>query len=291
MIVLELMAFRDVIAKIKPAVVGLGMLEDERDPLSVVIVGTGFIVDPNGWIMTNRHVAELFLTERDGKVSVRNALARAVLFVDSTGQQIPHTGRHAKGGVGAAPFPIVEVSFPTAETDSDLHYESVPDLALCRINTEKLHRAHLEQLPYVALGDSGVVRQGDDVGICGFPLGLTLPRDNKMRQLTAILQRGIVAAVLPWAGIPNPHAFQLDININGGSSGSPMFLADTGEIVGVVFAAPYRPHPVTIAVNNRELQIDTVPLPTGFGYAVPVGRYQGRVKPVQALPDVIHQEE
>src|ERR1700674_118426 len=138
---------------------------------------------------------------------------------------------------------------------------------------------------------SGVVREGDEVGICGFPLGLTLPGDNKMRQLTAILQRGIVAAVLPWTGIPNPHAFQLDININGGSSGSPMFLADTGEIVGVVFAAPYRPHPVTIAVNNGELQIDTVPLPTGFGYAVPIGRYQERVKPVQTLPDVIHQEE
>ncbi len=285
------MAFRDVVAKIKPAVVGLGMLEDERDPLSVVIVGTGFIVDPNGWIMTNRHVAELFLIERDGKVSVRNALARAVLFVDSTGQQIPHTGQPAKGGVGAAPFPIVEVSFPTAATDVDLHYESVPDLALCRINIEKLYRAHLEKLPFVSLGDSGVVREGDEVGICGFPLGLTLPRDNKMRQLTAILQRGIVAAVLPWTGIPNPHAFQLDININGGSSGSPMFMADTGEIVGVVFAAPYRPHPVTIAVNNSELQIDTVPLPTGFGYAVPIGRYKERVKPVQTLPDVIHQEE
>jgi S1-C subfamily serine protease len=285
------MAFRDIVAKIKPAVVGLGLLEDGRDPLSVVIIGTGFIVDPGGWIMTNRHVAELFLAERSGSIGVRNALARAVLFVDSTGRTIPHTGRPAVSGFGAAPFPIVEVSFPPAQADGDLHYESVPDLALCKINTEKLHRAGLEQLPFLSLGDSSIVREGDEVGICGFPLGLTLPRDNKMRQMTAIVQRGIVAAVLPWTGIPNPHAFQLDININGGSSGSPMFLADTGEIVGVVFAAPYQPHRISIGVNNSKLHIDTVPLPTGFGYAVPTKRYSERAKPIQALPDVIHKDD
>lgn len=281
-------AFRDVVAKIKPAVVGLGMLEDERDPLSVVIVGTGFVVHPNGWIMTNRHVAELFMTERDGVIGVRNAIARAVLFVDSTGEEIPHVGQKAVSGFGAAPFPIIEVAFPPAAGDGDLHYESVPDLAVCRISTEKLHRAHLEQLPFLPLGDSTKVREGDEVGICGFPLGLTLPRDNKMRQMTAIVQRGVIAAVLPWSGIPNPHAFQLDININGGSSGSPLFLADTGEIVGVVFAAPYEPHPIVLKVNNRELHIDTVPLPTGFGYAVPTKRYKEEAKPVRQLPDVIH---
>src|SRR5579864_7083036 len=279
------MAFRDVVAKIKPAVVGMGMLEDERDPLSVVIIGTGFIVDPGGWIMTNRHVAELFVSERGGRTGVRNAVARAVLFVDSAGRTIPHTGQPASSGFGAVPFPIVGVSFPPAPADGDLHYESVPDLALCKINTEKLHRAGLEQLPFLSLGDSSAVHEGDEVGICGFPLGLTLPRDNKMRQMTAIVQRGVVAAVLPWTGIPNPHAFQLDININGGSSGSPMFFADTGEIVGVVFAAPYKPHPISIAVNDNKLQIDTVPLPTGFGYAIPTRRYKERVKPIQTLPD------
>lgn len=285
------MAFRDVVARIKPAVVGLGMLQDEHDPLSVVIVGTGFIVDPAGWIMTNRHVAELFLFERNGEMEVKNSLARAVLFVDSTGRKIPHTGATSVSGFGVAPFPIVEVSFAPAPADPDLHYESVPDLAVCKINTDKLHRVGLEQLPFVSLGDSSRVREGDEVGVCGFPLGLSLVRDDKLRQVTAILQRGIIAAVLPWTGVKNPHAFQLDININGGSSGSPMFLAHTGEIVGVVFAAPYKPHPIKIAVNNSELHLDTVPLPTGFGYAIPTQRYAERAEPVERLPDVIRMED
>jgi hypothetical protein len=55
------LACRDVVATIRSAVIGLGLLADEHDPLSVVIIGTGFVVHPDGWVMTNRHVAELFI--------------------------------------------------------------------------------------------------------------------------------------------------------------------------------------------------------------------------------------
>lgn len=230
------MAFRDIVRSIKPAVVGLGMLADPADPLSVVIVGTGFIVDPGGLIMTNRHVAEMFVQERDGVVGVRNALARAVLFVDfPPGREIANTGKKATGGCGAVPFPVVAVGMPPqAPEEGDLHYNVAPDLAVCRINVQHLHRAGLDQLPFVRLGDASGVQEGDEVGICGFPLGLTIGGpDNRLRQLTPIVQKGTIAAVLPWAGIHNPHAFQLDMNLNGGSSGSPLFLAETGEIVGL----------------------------------------------------------
>jgi hypothetical protein len=98
------MAFRDVVTHIKPAVVGMGMLADEHDPISVVIFGTGFIVDRSGWIMTNRHVAENFIAERNGVIGVRNALARAVLFVDSTGREIHTTGKKATAGRGLFRF-------------------------------------------------------------------------------------------------------------------------------------------------------------------------------------------
>jgi len=282
------MAFSEIVKKIKPAVVGLGMLADERDPLSVVIMGTGFVVHRDGWIMTNRHVAELFMAKRGDVVGIRNARARAVLFVDSTGRNIAKTGSVAKAGVGVVPFPIIEIAMAPEPQDDDLHYETVPDLAVCRISIEKLDTLGLKELPVLPLGDSSKVREGDEVGICGFPLGLTITSDGRLRQMTAIVQRGIVAAVLPWTGIPNPHAFQLDISVNPGSSGSPMFTADTGELVGIVFAAPMNTGHVALPVGGGQENIATIALPTGFGYAIPSNRYQNKPKPVTKLPDVYH---
>ena len=285
------MSFREVVQRIKPAVVGIGVLTDQRDPLSVVIFGTGFVVHPDGWIMTNRHVAEILVVEQNGVKGVRNALARAVLFVDATGREIASTGKKAVGGFGVAPFPIIEIRMPPeAPEKNDLHYEIVPDLAVCRISIERLDRAGLKQLPFLPLCDSSCVREGDEIGTCGFPLGLTIANDGRMRQLTPIVQKGVIAAVLPWSGVLNPHAFQLDMNINGGSSGSPLFLADNGDVVGVVFAAPLETGFVTIPLKGGEERIATVALPTGFGYAVPSKRYLSQPDPVIKLPDVIRRE-
>jgi S1-C subfamily serine protease len=283
------LAFRDVVANIRRAVVGMGLLADEHDPLSVVIMGTGFLVHPDGWIMTNRHVAQLFMAERDRRVGVRNALARAVLFVDAAGREIPGKGTAAVGGFGAIPCPIVEVAMPPVAPDAAPHYESAPDLAVCRIHIQGLDVMGVPRPPHLELGNSQNVRAGDEIGILGFPLGLTLTgEETSLRQMTPITQKGVIAAVLPFGNAANPHAFQLDMNINGGSSGSPLFLAETGEVVGVVFAARVAPHEVAIQTPEGPQTIATVPLPTGFGYAVPINRYREQPGRVHRMPPVIH---
>ena len=268
----------------------MGLLLNPDDPLSVRIIGTGFFVDPSGWIMTNRHVAEAFMTERDGRIGVRNAIARAVVFAEGAGRTIPGTGERAIAGVGAIPCPIVETAMGSEAPDDDLHYHSVPDLALCRIDAEALKRQ--ATLRHVKLGRSEGVQEGDDVAICGFPLGLVLDQSARLRQMTPIVQRGIIAAVLPFSGLKNPHAFQLDIHINPGSSGSPLFRAETGEVIGVVFAAPQRTGEVVIpGVFEGDEQLGSVYLPTGFGYAVPLSRYFGQPNAMRRLPDVFHRPE
>jgi S1-C subfamily serine protease len=284
------MPFQDVVSKIKPAVVGMGLLQNPDDPLSVFIIGTGFFVHPSGWIMTNRHVAEKFVTVRDGKIGVRNTVARAVVFTDGAGRPIPGINERAVAGFGAIPCPIIETAMGLEAPDDDLHYDSLPDLALCRIDAQALKRH--APLQHIELGRSEGVREGDDVATCGFPLGLALDQSTRLKQMTPIVQRGIIAAVLPFGGLKNPHAFQLDIHINPGSSGSPLFRAETGDVIGIVFAAPQQSGEVVIpGIFEGDNLIGNVYLATGFGYAVPSSRYFEQPNPTRRLPDVFHRPE
>jgi S1-C subfamily serine protease len=87
-------------------------------------------------------------------------------------------------------------------------------------------------------GDSDKVSIGEEVGICGFPMGDQLFIDSQNKQIKGFgytVQRGIISAILP-VDHPsvNRELFQLDIQTYGGMSGGPVFLAATGEVVGMV---------------------------------------------------------
>ena len=286
----ETVPFPDIVESIRPSVVGMGLLANPRDPLSVVILGTGFLIDDDGGILTNHHVAEAFIGQGDRRVGVRNSVARAVLFVEASGRELPQGYGKAVGGFGTVPCPIVEITMASEAPDVAPHYESEPDLAICRIRVDGLDRMGVPRPKHLPLGDSAKVRAGDEVGIMGFPFGLRLlGEEQELRQMTPITQKGSIAAVLPFSNVQNPHAFQLDMNINGGSSGSPLFLAETGEIVGVVFAARVKPHEVSLPRNKGPRKVASIPLPTGFGYAVPINRLREQPPAQHRLPPVIHE--
>jgi len=114
---------------VKPAVVGIGLLADPNDSLSVVIRGTGFIVDPSGLVMTNKHVSELLMVDRDGRIGVRNAIARAVVFVDRTEPRAV-AGHKFERERGPAPCPIIEVASPPGVLVDGIDYSHEPDLAV-----------------------------------------------------------------------------------------------------------------------------------------------------------------
>lgn len=102
-----------------------------------------------------------------------------------------------------------------------------------------------ENSPYpttpVRWGDSDKVRVGEEVGICGFPMGADLFIDSQNKKVTGFgytVQRGIISAILP---LEHPSVarelFQLDIQTYGGMSGGPVFLAETGEVIGMIVSA------------------------------------------------------
>ena len=88
-------------------------------------------------------------------------------------------------------------------------------------------------LPSLELA-AGVVEEGMDAATAGFPMGtrmLTAP--GWLHQIGPTLQKGIVSAVLPFP-CETPHAIALNIMVQGGASGSPVFDPSTGRVMGMI---------------------------------------------------------
>jgi len=149
--------------------------------------GSGVIIDSQGYIITNAHVIE-------GSRIIKVQLAEH-LIGDIPGKSIlKPRGRliHAK---------IVGLDLET-------------DLALLKIEGEKF--------PFLKLGDSDLLKQGQLVFAFGSPLGLV----NSVTM-------GVISSVARQLSPENPMIYiQTDAPINPGNSGGPLVTTD-GFIVGI----------------------------------------------------------
>ncbi|MCB1050920.1 MAG: trypsin-like peptidase domain-containing protein [Acidobacteria bacterium] len=160
---------RDNIPRCQAAVVEI------RTPTSL---GSGFVVRPDGYIVTNNHVIS-----GETKISV-------VFF----GQ---------KDGLDKKTFESVEI----------IASNPLLDLALLRISQDGL------DLPFVPLGDSDGLREGETVFAIGSPLGLERTVSEGIISLKNRLFDGLLF-------------IQTTTQINPGNSGGPLFNL-RGEVVGV----------------------------------------------------------
>lgn len=217
----------ETIARIRPSLVAVGTYLPTRNP-AFQVMGTGFAVGDGLSIITNAHVVSQALDT--------DQFERRVIAVPE--------GTKAR---------VREVTL--AATDP------THDLAILRLSGPPL--------PAMTLGDASSVREGQEIAIAGFPLGNVLG-------LFPVTHHGIVSAIAP-IGIPALTAgkldarlvrqlaegsfdiFQLDITAYPGNSGSPLFIPDTGVVVGVVNSV--------LVKGARESALTA---PTGITYAIPV---------------------
>lgn len=218
--------FVEVVKSIRPSVLAVGSYLRTDKP-TIRYAGTGFVVDDGNTVVTNAHVV--------------SALRRAqrlehlrVFFPDDDDRQ----GRVAKV--------VMEDAFH--------------DVAILTFQGQAA--------PTLQLASKGDPPQGRGVGIMGYPIGTRLG-------LQPAVHKGVVAAVVPAvlplptgvkmtpelaAAIRNPYnLYQLDMVAFPGNSGSPLFDARNGQVVGIIN--------MTLATKTREHLFDK---PSGIAYAVPV---------------------
>ena len=224
--------FPDIIDRVRPSVVGVGIvrppkrLNAKSPPFSYL--GTGFAVDDGLTIVTNHHVIPKALDSKQ-----QESLA---IFV---GQ-----GESADARIAA----IVAT-------------DPLRDLALLRIEGEPLPALGLAE-------ERGQVREGSNIAFTGFPIGMVLG-------LYPVTHRGIVSAITPMVIPANTASeltaerfkrlhtpfdvFQLDATAYPGNSGSPLYLPESGQVIGVINSVFVKEGKESMLTN-----------PSAITYAIPV---------------------
>jgi serine protease Do len=149
--------------------------------------GSGVILDPAGFIMTNAHVVE-------GAISVKVLLSSRLN---------PNVGGES---ILKPPGKFVDAKIVGTDAETDLAVLKIED----------------SNLPFLKLGDSDNLRNGQIVFAFGSPLGL----ENSVTM-------GVISSVARQLRSEDPMIYiQTDTPINPGNSGGPL-INTRGEVIGI----------------------------------------------------------
>lgn len=222
-------AFSDlpqVIERIKPSIVGVGTFQKMRSP-AINFLGTGFVVGDGSLVITNAHVIPELLDASKNES-----------LVILTGKS----------------------NNPEAKVAQIAKLDKEHDLALLKINGLSL--------PPLKIGNVDKIKEGQMLAFTGFPIGMVLgfyPVTHRamIASITPIIlpvtsTKQLSAEKIKQLNKTAFHVFQLDGTAYPGSSGSPLYDSDSGEVYGVVN--------LVFVKGKKESALSN---PSGISYAIP----------------------
>lgn len=130
-------------------------------------------------------------------------------------------------------------------------------IAQDRIVDQALVRTAHANLPVAHLGGSADAQPGRDVGLMGYPIPDQF--DQEGLGLGTSLNAGRISSL-------RKHAIEVTLPIVPGESGSPVFLADTGEIVGVAVSRFDEEHSIGFALPAEDAKAFLHKVDAGHGF-------------------------
>lgn len=213
------MVDQKIISQLKSSIIGLG-LTYKNDSQPQFILGTGFFIDESGIFATADHVVvEMEKLVKKYKKDGTELEYRGFWYdhIDEKhGELLAIKIEHGRG---------IHIQIP------DLT-ESIPefqDLMIGRVSGTR-------KFPFLNFDKATKISVFDEILMCGYPGGdkSLRPHDKILgHRMSPILQHGRIASLLPIDYSENPFGIQTDIVATGGSSGSPIVDAKTGQVLGI----------------------------------------------------------
>lgn len=229
------------VARIKPSIVSVGTYQPIRRPPSRFL-GTGFAVASGNLVVTCAHVIPKPLDSANNET---------LAIFTGTDQA------------------VLQRQVELVALDEEF------DVALLRILSG-------ERFPPLVLTGAREPQEGQPIAVTGFPIPGALG-------LYPVTHKGIVSAITPFARPASANqqldgdmvrrlrnnfaVLQLDITAYPGNSGSPVYDADNGEVIGVVNSVLVR--------GGRERALSA---PSGITYAVPIQHLRPFLRRYGVLP-------
>ena len=103
------------------------------------------------------------------------------------------------------------------------------------------HARFPQGYPFLEIEEFGNISEGDEIGVCGFPLGNYL--SEQLGTITSSFTKGILSSIIPGPNVTIEllGGFQLNVTATNGNSGGPVFSISTGKVFGVLTEAVVHP--------------------------------------------------
>jgi len=226
---------KEILNKIKRATVAVAYLNtaDSEEPFT--IVGSGFCIDPSGIVITCRHVVEAFMSK-----TIAQQVTEATPSIRPDGLQSVNPGNTI------TPYAIFydmmrsrEKIFAILSSPRNLTAKTDRDLAAIQLLP---HTRFPQGYPFLEIEEFRNIAEGDEIGVCGFPLGNYL--SEQLGTITSSYTKGILSSIIPGPNVRLEHlgGFQLNVTATNGNSGGPVFSISSGKVFGVLTEAVVHPN-------------------------------------------------
>lgn len=213
------MANKKIIQHLKSCCIALGLTKKD-DAQPIVVTGSGFIIDPEGYFVTANHVVSAMENTRKDHLQSGSVLEyRGFLFEnidEEHGQLVSIKIEHGRS---------LHLNIPGLKE----HIPDDQDIIMGRLSGKN-------NLPYLNFDKPTKIEVFDEIFMCGYPGGGHSLRTQDQfygNRFSPVLQYGRIASLLPTDKSRIPFGIQTDVIGTGGSSGSPIVDAETEQVLGI----------------------------------------------------------